>query len=163
MKSLQEIRIDVVRMGKEIKVSPAFEEKFKALNDYLMKKFGCPEFSLEEFELGMIDNSKFESTILKFLICKAFGIPVYSGQSNPWFKCFNILKSEVPVPYHGSLSDTISCKYNLVISDVVGYEIYDLITISDEQLGFIKSFKEKYKKLKENLLAIKEDCFPIEI
>ena len=53
MKSLQEIRIDVVRMGKEIKVNPIFEKKFRELNDYLMKKFGCTDFKLEEFELDI--------------------------------------------------------------------------------------------------------------
>ena len=51
MRSLQDIRIDVVRMGKEIRVDPAFEEKFKELNEFLKTKFGCPDFKLEDFEL----------------------------------------------------------------------------------------------------------------
>ena len=58
MRSLQDIRIDVVRMGKEIRVDPAFEEKFKELNEFLKTKFGCPDFKLEDFELDKIDNTK---------------------------------------------------------------------------------------------------------
>ncbi len=163
MKSLQEIRIDVVRMGKEIKVNPIFEKKFRELNDYLMKKFGCTDFKLEEFELDKVDNSNFESCILKFAICKAFGIPVYSGVNNPWFRCFNVVRTEEPLSYHGSMSDIISTKYDLVLSGTVGYEVYDLISISDEQIEFIRGFKNRYNVLKENLLAIKADCFPIEV
>ena len=163
MKSLQDIRIDVVRMGKEIRVNPTFEEKFKTLNEYLKSKFGCQDFKLEDFELDKIDNSNFECNILKFALCKAFGIPVYSGVSNPWFRCFNVVRYDEPLSYHGSGSDSVSTKYDLIISGTVGYDIYDLITISDEQLDFIRGFKEKYKVLKENLESIKSECFPITV
>lgn len=161
MRSLQDIRIDVVRMGKEVKVSQVFEERFRELNDYLMQKFGCPEFKLEDFEIDKIDNTKFESTILKFAICKAFGIPVYSGPNNPWFDCFSITRVEDLVGYHGSMSNLITVKYDLVMNEIIKYEIYNLITISDEQIDFLKNFKEKYKVLKEKIETIKSDFFPI--
>jgi len=162
MRSLQDIRIDVVRMGKEVKVSPIFEERFKELNDYLMRKFNCSEFKLEDFEIDKIDNSKFESTILKFAICKAFGIPVYSGPNNPWFDCFTITRTEDLLGYHGS-SNYMTTKYDLTLNKIIKYEIYDLITVSEEQIEFIRSFKEKYRDLKDNLETIKSDFFPLMI
>jgi len=161
MRSLQDIRIDVVRMGKEIRVDPAFEEKFKELNEFLKTKFGCQDFKLEDFELDKIDNTKFESTILKFAICKAFGIPVYSGYSNPWYGCFTVVRSEEPLGYHGSMADKVSIRFDLNLTRTVGYEIYDLVTISDEQIEFIKTFKEKYKTFKEEIETIKSEFFPI--
>ena len=163
MRSLQDIRIDVVRMGKEIRVDPTFEEKFKELNEFLKTKFGCPDFKLEDFELDKIDNTKFESTILKFAICKAFGIPVYSGYSNPWYGCFTVVRSEEPLGYHGSMADKVSIRFDLNLTRTVGYEIYDLVTISDEQIEFIKTFKEKYKTFKEGIETIKSEFFPIVI
>jgi hypothetical protein len=45
----------------------------------------------------------------------------------------------------------------------VGYVIYDLVTISDEQIEFIKTFKEKYKTFKEGIETIKSEFFPIVI
>lgn len=161
MRSLQDIRIDVVRMGKEIRVNPIFEEKFKELNEYLKNKFGCADFKLEEFELDKIDNTKFESTILKFAICKAFGIPVYSGVNNPWYGCFTVIRSEESLGYQGSMADVVSIRFDLKLARTVGYEIYDLLTVSDEQLEFIKSFKEKYVAFKEGIEAIKSEFFPI--
>lgn len=163
MKNLQEIRTDVVRMGKEIKVDPIFEEKFKELNEYLKREFKCSDFELNEYELDKIDNSIFESTILKFAICKAFGIAVYSGVTNPWFRSFYITRSEESLGYHGSASDTVLVKYDLEISKTIGYEIYNLLSMEEEQICFIKSFKERHKVLKEKLEKIKSDIFPIEI
>jgi hypothetical protein len=150
-------------MGKEIRVDPAFEEKFKELNEFLKTKFGCPDFKLEDFELDKIDNTKFESTILKFAICKAFGISVYSGYSNPWYGCFTVVRSEEPLGYHGSMADKVSIRFDLNLTRTVGYEIYDLVTISDEQIEFIKTFREKYKTFKEEIEIIKSEFFPIVI
>ena len=161
MRSLQDIRIDIVRMGKEVRVNPQFEEKFKDLCTYLEKEFGCPEFKLEEFEFDKIDNNRFESDILKCAICHAFGVSMYSG--NPWFNSFSILRREESLGYHGSAADTISITYDISFPDVIGYNIYNLLTISEDQINFIKTFREKYQVLRENLGKIKENCFPITI
>ena len=85
MKSLQEIRIDVVRMGKEIRVNPSFEDSFKKLLEFL----GITDFKLEDSELNAIDNNNFEKSILKVAICKSLGISIY-GNNNPWYNSFVI-------------------------------------------------------------------------
>ena len=159
MKSLQEIRIDIVRMGKEIRVNPFFEEKFQELCKYLGTEFGAPEFHLEDYEVNQIDNSRFECEILKCAICHAFKIKYSPG--NPWFRVFQIFKSEDSNGYHGSISDKIITKYDINFSGVIGYEIYNLLSISEEQLEFIGSFKNKYQVFKEDLEKIKSKCFPI--
>lgn len=146
-------------MGKEVRVNPLFEEKFKDLCKYLEREFGCPEFKIEESEFDKIDNNRFESDILKCAICHAFGISMYSG--NPWFSSFNILRSEESLGYHGSAANTISITYDISFPNVIGYNIYNLLTISEDQIDFIKTFREKYQVLFENLKKIKSDCFPI--
>jgi hypothetical protein len=161
MKSLQEIRIDIVRMGKEIKVNPTFEEQFKKLNTYLMSEFGCEDFNILDYELDKIDNNRFECDILKCAICHAFKIPIYNVNGNPWYDSFMILSHDEPASYHGSGSGKIITKYDMRFSDTIGYKIYNLLSMSDEQLMFIKTFKEKYPIFKENLVKIKDNCFPI--
>ena len=105
MKSLQEIRIDIVRMGKEIRVNPSFEEQFQKLCKYLETEFGASEFKLEDYEMDRIDNNRFESEILKCAVCHAFKINYSPG--NPWFNVFQVLKSEDSTGYHGSVSDKL--------------------------------------------------------
>jgi hypothetical protein len=61
------------------------------------------------------------------------------------------------------MADKVSICFDLNLARTVGYEVYDLITISDEQIEFIKSFKEKYKTFKEGIEAIKSEFFPIVI
>ena len=158
MKSLQDIRIDIIKKSKEVRVNPKFEEKFLSLCKYLETEFGCPEIKLEDFELDKIDNSRFESDVLKCAICHAFKIPMYN---NPWFNTFSILKTEDLLGYHGSLSDTMATTYDISFSSVIGFNIHNLLTVSDEQVEFIRTFKEKYQTLRENLEKLKKDCFPI--
>lgn len=159
MKSLQEIRIDIVRMGKEIRVNPSFEEQFQKLCKYLETEFGAPEFKLEDYEMDRIDNNRFESEILKCAVCHAFKINYSPG--NPWFNVFQVLKSEDSTGYHGSVSDRVTSSYNISFSGVIGYEIYNLLSISDEQIEFIKNFKDRYQDFRNNLEKIKSNCFPI--
>ena len=52
-------------------------------------------------------------------------------------------------------------KYEIRFSDVIGYKIYNLLNLSEEQLEFIKTFKDKYQILRENLIKIRDNCFPI--
>jgi hypothetical protein len=57
----------------------------------------------------------------------------------------------------------MTTKYDLTLNKIIKYEIYDLITVSEEQIEFIRSFKEKYRDLKDNLETIKSDFFPLMI
>ena len=161
MKSLQEIRIDIVRMGKEIRVNPSFEEQFQKLCKFLETEFGASEFKLEDYEMDRIDNNRFESEILKCAICHAFKINYSPG--NPWFNVFQVLRSEDSIGYHGSSIDKVISKFDISFSGVIGYDIYNLLTISDEQIEFIKNFKTRYQDFKDNLEKIKSNCFPIVI
>lgn len=158
MKSLQEIRIDVVRMGKEIRVNPSFEDSFKKLLEFL----GITDFKLEDSELNAIDNNNFEKSILKVAICKSLGISIY-GNNNPWYNSFVITRNEDSFGYHGSSVDKSRVSYDLSLCSVITYELYNLLTLSEDQLEFLKTFKDKYQVLKEKLEDIQKNCFPITV
>ena len=158
MKSLQEIRIDVVRMGKEIRVNPSFEDSFKKLLEFL----GITDFKLEDSELNAIDNNNFEKSILKVAICKSLGISIY-GNNNPWYNSFVITRNEDSFGYHGSLVDKSRVSYDLSLCSVITYELYNLLTLSEDQLEFLKTFKDRYQVLKEKLEDIQKNCFPITV
>ena len=158
MKSLQEIRIDVVRMGKEIRVNPSFEDSFKKLLEFL----GIADFKLEDSELNAIDNNNFEKSILKVAICKSLGISIY-GNNNPWYNSFVITRNEDSFGYHGSSVDKSRVSYDLSLCSVITYELYNLLTLSEDQLEFLKTFKDRYQVLKEKLEDIQKNCFPITV
>lgn len=158
MKSLQEIRIDVVRMGKEIRVNPSFEDSFKKLLEFL----GITDFKLEDSELNAIDNNNFEKSILKVAICKSLGISIY-GNNNPWYNSFVITRKEDSFGYHGSSVDKSRVSYDLSLCSVITYELYNLLTLSEDQLEFLKTFKDRYQVLKEKLEDIQKNCFPITV
>ena len=158
MKSLQEIRIDVVRMGKEIRVNPSFEDSFKKLLEFL----GITDFKLEDSELNAIDNNNFEKSILKVAICKSLGISIY-GNNNPWYNSFVITRNEDSFGYHGSSVDKSRISYDLSLCSVITYELYNLLTLSEDQLEFLKTFKDRYQVLKEKLEDIQKNCFPITV
>ena len=158
MKSLQEIRIDVVRMGKEIRVNPSFEDSFKKLLEFL----GITDFKLEDSELNAIDNNNFEKSILKVAICKSLGISIY-GNNNPWYNSFVITRNEDSFGYHGSSVDKSRVLYDLSLCSVITYELYNLLTLSEDQLEFLKTFKDRYQVLKEKLEDIQKNCFPITV
>jgi hypothetical protein len=158
MKSLQEIRIDVVRMGKEIRVNPSFEDSFKKLLEFL----GITDFKLEDSELNAIDNNNFEKSILKVAICKSLGISIY-GNNNPWYNSFVITRNEDSFGYHGSSVDKSRVSYDLSLCSVITYELYNLLTLSEDQLEFLKTFKDRYQVLKEKLEDIQKNCFPITV
>jgi hypothetical protein len=158
MKSLQEIRIDVVRMGKEIRVNPSFEDSFKKLLEFL----GITDFKLEDSELNAIDNNNFEKSILKVAICKSLGISIY-GNNNPWYNSFVITRNEDSFGYHGSSVDKSRVSYDLSLCSVITYELYNLLTLSEDQLEFLKTFKDRYQVLKEKLEDIQKNCLPITV
>ena len=158
MKSLQEIRIDVVRMDKDIRVNPSFEDSFKKLLEFL----GITDFKLEDSELNAIDNNNFEKSILKVAICKSLGISIY-GNNNPWYNSFVITRKEDSFGYHGSSVDKSRVSYDLSLCSVITYELYNLLTLSEDQLEFLKTFKDRYQVLKEKLEDIQKNCFPITV
>ena len=161
MKSLQEIRIDVVRQGQEIKVSDSFEFQFKKLCEYIEKEFGIQDLSIPENDLTLINNNNFEADIIKYTICRAFGIRM--SDNNPWSNTFRITKEIEDSGYQGSSADKQMVYYNIELAGTVKYTIYNLLTISDDQIEFLQSFKKRYPVLLEQLEKIKSNCFPITI
>jgi hypothetical protein len=41
--------------------------------------------------------------------------------------------------------------------------LYNLLTLSEDQLEFLKTFKDRYQVLKEKLEDIQKNCFPITV